>query len=340
MAALLRIFAVSSLCILICSLSFAPSTALAHTIAGRDTLRAHGSIAKRKRALQRRRCKAKGLTKPTATETATSSTSTTNKKTTTTSKKPTATPSAPKPVQDANKKVGIAWANPDDTQIKFWAQPKVGHLYTWSPYCPPEAKQNGISCCPQLWGYKSVDQFQSLVKPGYADCALGPNEPNFPGQANIAPGDAVTLWRDNMDPLHNDGYFLVSPACTNGQDGKDWMVQFMQQCTGCHIDAVSLHYYGTDPNDFISWVTDFHTTWGKPIWVTEVACQNFGSGPQCSASQTKDFLDKITGWMDSQSWVQQYFWFGVLHDMSGVNTDNQLIQDNGQPNSLGWDYLT
>jgi len=191
-----------------------------------------------------------------------------------------------------------------------------------------------------LWGTKSIGDFQNQATPGAYHCALGMNEPDFPGQSNIAPSDAVGMWWSYMEPLHNDGYLLVSPACTNGASGKTWMETFMNDCGGCHVDAIALHYYGTESSDFISYVTDFHNTWGKPIWVTEVACENFGGGAQCSQSQTQAFLDEITGWMDSTSWVHQYFWFGVLHDMSGVNTDNQLIQDNGQPNNLGWDYLT
>jgi len=33
-----------------------------------------------------------------------------------------------------------------------------------------------MACCPMLWGWKQVDDFVQLVKPGYARYALGPNE--------------------------------------------------------------------------------------------------------------------------------------------------------------------
>jgi len=39
------------------------------------------------------------------------------------------------------------------------------------------------------------------------------------------------------------------------------------------VDAIALHWYGTDPQAFISYVQDFHNTFNKNIWVTEFACQ-------------------------------------------------------------------
>lgn len=47
---------------------------------------------------------------------------------------------------------------------------------TWSPWCIDSASEAGMACCPMLWGWKQVDDFVQLVKPGYARYALGPNE--------------------------------------------------------------------------------------------------------------------------------------------------------------------
>lgn len=33
-----------------------------------------------------------------------------------------------------------------------------------------------MACCPMLWGWKQVDDFVKMVKFGYAQYALGPNE--------------------------------------------------------------------------------------------------------------------------------------------------------------------
>jgi len=39
------------------------------------------------------------------------------------------------------------------------------------------------------------------------------------------------------------------------------------------VDAIAIHWYGTDPQAFIVYVQDFHDTFGMNIWVTEFACQ-------------------------------------------------------------------
>lgn len=76
------------------------------------------------------------------------------------------------------------------------------------------------------------------------------------------------------------------------------------------VDAIALHWYGTDAKDFIAYVTDMHNTFNKPIWVTEFACQNFAGGAQCSWDQVFDFMRTVTSFMDGASFVQEYFAFG------------------------------
>ena len=45
---------------------------------------------------------------------------------------------------------------------------------------------------------------------------------------------------------------------------------------------VPLHWYSTDPNEFQSYVSNFHQQTGLDIWITEYACQSFSGGAQCS----------------------------------------------------------
>jgi hypothetical protein len=192
------------------------------------------------------------------------------------------------------------------------------------------------------WGWKQVDQFTQLTsKPGYADWAMGPNEPNEPSQSNMSPADAAKLWRQVIDPLKNKGYQLVGPACTSAPNAIDWYRQFLAACSDCTFNALALHYYGTDPNDFIGYVESFHNAFPQyQIMVTEFACQNFGGGAQCSKDQVFNFMSTVTKWMDSQWFIKYYFAFGVLHDMYNVNGLNQLLGGDGKPTDLGWLYLS
>jgi O-glycosyl hydrolase len=191
-----------------------------------------------------------------------------------------------------------------------------------------------------LWGTKQISDFTRLVKPGYARYALGFNEPDHAGQANLDPGNAASIWQQHMQPLKGQGYSLVSPAVTSGSSGKPWLQSFLKSCSGCNVDYISVHWYGTDPQQFIKYCEDFHTTFGKDLWVTEFACQNFSGGAQCTESQVQNFMSTVTAWMDSTPYIAKYFAFGVMVNMQGVNPLNQLMGANGQPTALGWSYLT
>lgn len=91
-------------------------------------------------------------------------------------------------------KVGIAWHFGNIPSIQDFKTAKVdkwvsqcGYLscypysslyryYTYSPSCVDFANQVGMNCCPMLWGDQQIGDFVGLVKPGYAQCALGFNE--------------------------------------------------------------------------------------------------------------------------------------------------------------------
>lgn len=54
-------------------------------------------------------------------------------------------------------------------------------MYTWSEWCPTEAKSAGIRCFPMLWGDKNKDKFKKIAQKGYSTYALGMNEVNIKG---------------------------------------------------------------------------------------------------------------------------------------------------------------
>ena len=250
-------------------------------------------------------------------------------------------PPPPPPVNGA-KKVGIAWANPNDNELANFMIGKTSAVYTWSPYKPPILNNYpNVDFLPMLWGEKQIGQFHELVKPGYARHILAFNEPDQGGQSNMNAWHAADLWMQHIQPLKSQGYTLVSPACTNAPAGLQWQRDFNTACSqrGCTVDVIATHWYGTDTQNFIDHVTQYHDVFGKEVWITEFACQNFGGGAQCSPDQIWSFMKTVTDWMDNTPWVGRYFYFGVLHDMGNVNWANQLMNGRGQPNDLGYEYL-
>lgn len=360
-AKLLNLIAVSTLAILAASFGATPVTAVSVDTVHIGRSHAHAALAKKRRGNNSKRCKPR----PTSTPGNNNNNSNNNNNNNGGSKpteapKPPATTAKPAPPATTSKssdgsnnntpppppgpdghgKVGLGWAVNDDNALKHFKTGSVGAIMTWSPWMPAVAKSLGFRRCPMLWGPKQISQFQSLVKPGYADCVMGFNEPDQPSQSNLSPDYAAKLWKQYIEPLKNQGYQLISPACTNAPSGKTWMKEFLKACNGgCTIHGLAVHFYGTDPNAMISYLKDMHSTFGYPVWATEFACQNFSGGPQCNKDQVWHFMQTVKPFMDSQSWIPHYFAFGTLYDMGNVNPLNQLLGSNGYPNALGSYYV-
>jgi hypothetical protein len=180
-----------------------------------------------------------------------------------------------------------------------------------------------------------------VVVNGYANTALFINEPNEAGQANMSPQDAVGLWNQYMEPLRAQGYRLGSAATSSNPNGLTWMQNFFSACNGgCQPDFMAVHWYDVSTQNFKDYVNLWHTTFGKNIWVTEFAFQNFNGGAQGSLGDIQGFMGDVTSWMDQQSFVEKYCWFGAMHDMTNVNPLNSLMQADGSPTPLGNQYLS
>jgi hypothetical protein len=239
-----------------------------------------------------------------------------------------------------SSKVGLAWPNGNDPSLNNFNTGKKPPIYTWSPEIPELARTLGFTPIPQLWGDDQVSDFKSKVVKGYANMVLGFNEPNEPGQSNMSPSHGADLWKQYIEPLKNQGYTLISPATSSNPNGKVWMNSFLSSCNGgCTLHGVAIHYYDITPQGFIQYIEDWHNTYNLPVYPTEFACQNFNGGAQCSEDQVHNFMSTITAYMDSADWVPAYFAFGIMKDMQGVNTLNQLMNNNGEPTALGSMYL-
>jgi hypothetical protein len=214
----------------------------------------------------------------------------------------------------------------------------VGYIYTWGPNIYPGINLRNM---PMLWGDNQISEFTKLVKKGYATCVMGFNEPNEPGQSNMTPEHGASLWKQYIEPLKNEGYtMLVSPATSSNPNGLVWVKNFMSACGGgCNPTHTAVHYYDVTASGFISYMELWHSTFNLPVMPTEFACQNFNGGAQCSESEVESFMTTAIDFMESTSWITAYFAFGVMKDMQGVNTLNQLMNSAGQPTALGQKYI-
>jgi len=375
----INLLAISSLAVLACSFGATPVTALAtanHHI--RDIpAHGHGAIAKRKRHANSNHCKQrptssssakptadayaspKSSSKPTANAYASpkpspkpspkssldnkaSSAPASTTHSSSSSAKPAATAALSGTGSGGGGKVGLAWANGPSMSIKPFVTKDVSYVYTWSPDIYPNAASFGLRNMPMLWGDDQTSDFTKLVKKGYADAVMGFNEPNEPGQSNMTPEHGASLWKQYIQPLDALGYTtMVAPATSSNPNGKVWVQNFMTACNGgCKPTHSGVHYYDITAAGFISYMEDWHNTFGLPVMPTEFACQNFNdANAQCSAQEVDDFMTTAIDFMESTSWITAYFAFGVMQNMQGVNTLNQLMNSAGQPTALGLKYI-
>ncbi|KZT72594.1 glycoside hydrolase family 128 protein [Daedalea quercina L-15889] len=240
-------------------------------------------------------------------------------------------------------KVGVAWTGSNDQELATVKTSSTKFLYNWSAWKPSNSDSLGYEFWPMFHDASSVSDFESNVVAGYGTNILGFNEPEQSGQANMDAGTAASLWQQYIEPKKDIGYGLISPAVTSDQAGIPWMQSFISECNGgCTFTAgCALHYYGTDPNDFISYVQTYYSTLQSScsvLHVTEFACMDFSGATTPDESQIWDFYSTAIKWMDSQDYIASYFAFGILDDMGNVITQDALLSD-GTPTSLGYTYI-
>lgn len=191
-----------------------------------------------------------------------------------------------------------------------------------------------------LWGSKQVQDFHNVVKPGYATCAYGPNEPNLASQSNLDPNSAAQLWMQYILPLAQQGYNeFYTPAPTSAPDGATWLQNFIDACIGCWFNGMNLHIYATNSADMINYLTLMYNKFNMTIQVTEFACQSFTPGePQCTQDQAFAFMSNVTQWMDQTPFITKYFAYGFMTDIN-IEPVNQLINQDGTPTALGRLYI-
>jgi hypothetical protein len=125
---------------------------------------------------------------------------------------------------------------------------------------------------------------------------------NSGGGSCMSVSDAITAHKKYIQPLAST-LKIGSPAVTNGNDadkGINWLKSFMSGCSDCKIDFVNAHWYSWDkPEDFKKYMTTFHETFNKPLWITE-----FG----VTEGNAEQFLKEILPWMDQTEWIERYAW--------------------------------
>jgi len=245
-------------------------------------------------------------------------------------------------------KVGLAWDSNGTVSALLPSGGGVSWYYTWSAYPVAAATSAGLDFAPQLWGPTTVSAFQSQLAAGSfstSTAVLGPNEPDNAGQANIDAATAVSLWNQYILPLKaSHGLKLGAPAVSSASTGVTWLEEYFDALGGTGTtDFLPIHWYGSSASDFTNYVESVYTQFNLPIWVTEWACVQFvDTDPACDQASVNSFLSQTQTWLNQQSYVQRYSWFGAMATVpSGIPTTDLLLTSKGNsPTALGLQYVT
>ncbi|RMX75634.1 hypothetical protein D0869_11436 [Hortaea werneckii] len=212
-------------------------------------------------------------------------------------------------------KRGLAYNDASLTSC-FGGASKVGWAYNWG------SSSNGldmdVSYVPLLWGTSEDftgawnDNAQAAIDSG-SQYLFSFNEPDMSSQANLSPEDAAEAYKKYMSPFAGKAK-MCAPSVTNGGGsmGLTWLSNFLDACSDCQIDCVSIHWYDSYENteyfkDHVNNATEIAP--GKEVFVSE-----FGT-TDGSDEQVSEFLQDVMPWMDSKDEVAGYAYFMVSEGM-------------------------
>ncbi|KAM3550019.1 hypothetical protein ARSEF4850_008549 [Beauveria asiatica] len=149
------------------------------------------------------------------------------------------------------------------------------------------------------------------------------NEPDRPlPQAAMSVGDAVDAWWRYMEPYAGRAR-LGAPAVSNG--GWGWITKFLDECQGCHVDYIPVHWYNPDSleHDFEGWI-NLICSLGRPVWVTEF--KGLGGSSQDEIA----FLQEAMTFLEGNPCVERYAYFGTANnDLSLLSNEDSHLSELG-----------
>ena len=214
------------------------------------------------------------------------------------------------------------------------------NLEMWEPKGIPA----GIEYVPQVRTAAEVPKIKELLAAVHnPKHFIGFNEPEMPAQANISPSQAAALWKQHVEPAHEQYKFsLGSPAISSSPKGKAWLEDFFKQIGGNDkVDFIVVHWYGTEATAFENFVKDIYGTFKKPIWVTEFAYSHLTTNPPASTvAQVEQFMKQAIDFLDRAPLVHRYAYFGAGTNVGKWVGEANNFSQNGHLTEIGKKYCT
>lgn len=208
----------------------------------------------------------------------------------------------------------------------------MGWAYNWASVT--DDIPAGVQFIPTLWSTSSeftepwAENAQAAIDSGSA-YLFSFNEPDLSEQANMAVAESVAGYKEHMMPFAGKAQ-LGSPSVTNGggEMGLTYLSNFLQECDGCQVDFVNVHWYDSYQNveyfkTHVQNATD--VAGGKPVFVSEFGCNDGGD------EEVSGFLEEVLPWMHEQEFVVGYSYFMAREG---------VMVSGDEPNAVGQTYAT
>lgn len=206
--------------------------------------------------------------------------------------------------------------------------------YTWKTEYYPDQPEN-VEFIPMTWGgfnpNDAIPYIQKLIDDGKVSKVLAFNEPDKKDQSNMTVDRVLELW-PYLEAL---GVPIGSPATAQHPVTSTWFKTFMQKVDemGYRVDFVCVHDYGGgNVTSFKNKMISIHTTYDRPILVTEFAVADWtASSPdknKHTLEKVKTFMKGALDWMESTDYMLGYAWFSFGVDQAAGTTSALFDQSN------------
>lgn len=211
-----------------------------------------------------------------------------------------------------------------------WAMDKVNFngpmssVSNWNTWAPPELKGRAP--------FRPMLHLEAQLSGNDWDMAVNSDQPvihyfNEPERAGITADHAADLWHSQIVPClrNGKGKKLVSPSCSNDENGQAWIADFMSRVGDAPPDYLGLHYYGTDGDAAIRFFEEMHAKYNLPIIISEIA--SIDREPH----SVLGFTAQLANWADATDWVFEIGFFGCMTHLADdfVSPAAQLMDASG-----------
>lgn len=199
----------------------------------------------------------------------------------------------------------------------------------------------GMEFVPMFWGGPPSQPFddeteENLQKASYL---LTMNEPEREDQSNITPNEAAIMWPEIVSIANNYNLPIVAPCTTSSGNAFRWTQDWLSECSTmygepCAYDYTCVHMYlypypcdgvelpandrcaGKDGEEAMNRVNDWYNEFGKPVWVTEFACN---AGLPCDEASNLRLMEQLVPLFDASDRVFRYAWFSANRRPGNTN---------------------